>query len=131
MLHTTYEQIINGANAIEALQSDQKIASSRLSLCIEIILLLIEIKFKIEKEQKEKLKLFLSPQVDDESEDGWEELTYLSLSQCLKVCMNGGQQMDYEVEGGNKIKQFKDTDKLKKAIQAVCKRISQGTKIEL
>ena len=80
MLANTYEQIINGANAIEALQSDQKIASSRLSLCIEIILLLIEIKFKIEKEQKERLKLFLSPQVDDESEDGWEELTYLSLS---------------------------------------------------
>ncbi len=56
--------------------------------------------------------MHLSPYVDDESEHGWEDVTYTSMSSLLKTCLSkGGKSGAAQVT--NQIKTLQDVSKLK------------------
>lgn len=45
-------------------------------------------------EEYDILRMHLSPFVDDESENGWEDVTYAAMTSLLKTCLakGGGKQ---------------------------------------
>jgi len=86
-LFNSYNQLIEGAQAIENLKGDLRLTSERLSCSVEIILTLLRIKFKLNQEEFDILRSHLSPKIDDVSEHGWEEMTNTAMTNLLKTCL--------------------------------------------
>ena len=58
------------------------------------------------------LRAHLSPSINDESEQGWEDVTYAALGNLLKTCLSkGGKQRVAQVN--SQIKSLQDVGKLK------------------
>lgn len=74
------------------MQTHLKAVSVRLAQAVEIILLLLKIRFSMADEEHALLRVHLSPHVDDESELGWEDVTYAALGNLLKTCLSKGKQ---------------------------------------
>lgn len=47
-------------------------------------------RFKLTDEDYEAFKMHLSPYVDDESEQGWEDITNAAMTNLLKTCLAKG-----------------------------------------
>lgn len=88
LLNHTYVQLIETAKSIEDLKSQQRQVSVRLSSAVEIILLLLKVRFKLTDEEYEAFRVHLSPYVDDEGEQGWEDVTSASMTNLLKTCLS-------------------------------------------
>ena len=112
ILNHTYEQIINMALTIERLNKDFKIISSKLACAIEIVLMLLRIKTKMSEDQYDILRSYFSPQIDCDSETGWEEATQASVVHLLKYCLSG-QGKSLVLAGTTKMVELTDTNKLK------------------
>ena len=69
-----------------------KATSSKLSCAIEIILILLKIRFKMTEEEYSVLRMHLSPNIDDDNEHGWEEITNAAMTSLLKTCLSKGGQ---------------------------------------
>ena len=112
ILNHTYEQIINMALTIEKLNKDFKTISSKLACAIEIVLMLLRIKTKMSEDQYDILRSYFSPQIDCDSETGWEEATQASVVHLLKYCLSG-QGKSLVLAGTTKMVELTDTNKLK------------------
>lgn len=91
------------------------------------MLILLKIKFQLPQEQIDLFRLHLSPEIDDESEIGWEETTNLNMMQLIKILGKGSSG---DVPSSN-LKPLTETTKLKGNITRVCDKISKGAQIEL
>ena len=90
LLNHTYHEIIDTANRIEELQKYLKDVSTRLSSSIEIILHMLKLRFKMSEEEYQILRMHFPPQIDNESEHGWEEIANVGLTSLLKTCLSKG-----------------------------------------
>eukprot|EP00347_Sterkiella_histriomuscorum_P008020 403346677 len=134
LLNHTYTQIIDTASQIEQLQLTLKSVSLKLSAAVEIILLLLKVRFRLTEEEYEAFRMHLSPYIDDESEQGWEDITNAAMTNLLKTCLAkggkaGGANSNLQ-QASNQIKTLQDVAKLKQHITLVCDRISKGGRVE-
>jgi Bardet-Biedl syndrome 9 protein len=83
-------------------------------------------------EEYELLKSHLSPHIDDDSENGWEEITNAAMTSLLKGCLSKGSSGGINSQSvSSVIKPLTDIGKLKQHITVVCDKISKGLKIEI
>lgn len=101
LLNHTYNQIIEISNHIDELKKNLKIVSSKLSCAVEMILLLLKIRFKMTDEEYQVLRMHLSPNIDDENEHGWEEITNAGMTSLLKTCLSKAGQGGASAQANN------------------------------
>ena len=83
-------------------------------------------KYQIKAEDFEVLTCHFSPCVEDSnSEIGWEETTYISITGLLKTSLAKSSKEQSAVINSN-LKPLTDISKLKKHISIVCERLSKG-----
>lgn len=98
--------------------------------------MLLKVRFKLTDEEYEDFRAHLSPHVDDESEQGWEDVTNAAMTNLLKTCLSkaggkgGSGAGAAQQQTTNQIKTLQDVGKLKQHITLVCDRISKGGRIE-
>ena len=68
------------------------------------------------------LRSYFSPLIDNNSEDGWEEVTLASITHLLKYSLSG-QGKSLVLAGTTKITELTDTIKLKGNIQALADKL--------
>ena len=96
---------------------------------LELILLLLRYKFKLDEEQFAILRAHLTPKINDDSEHGWEELVYASMTNLLRTCL--AKSAKDTSASQTTIKPLGDLNKLKKHITIVFDRLSKGGVISL
>ncbi|MEW5319021.1 MAG: hypothetical protein WDW38_010197 [Sanguina aurantia] len=124
LLEETYLGLQELGSALDAAQSRLKAASLRLSAAVELILRLIRYRFSLSESEYALLRAFLSPEVHDGSEAGWEEHTEGAMTQLLRTCLAKNAKEAAVVLAP--LAASKDTGKLKKHILLVLERLVAG-----
>ena len=84
--------------------------------------MLLKIKARLTDGHYQTLRHFLSPNIDDQNETGWEEITFAGLKHLTATCLSGPGRQGQNV-GTTKMQELEDTQKLKQSIQAVADRV--------
>ncbi|MEW5301465.1 MAG: hypothetical protein WDW36_004324 [Sanguina aurantia] len=127
LLEETYLSLQELGSALDAAQSRLKAASLRLSAAVELVLRLIRYRFSLSEPEYTLLRAFLSPEVHDGSEAGWEEHTEGAMTQLLRTCLAKNAKEAAVVLAP--LAASKDTGKLKKHILLVLERLSRGMRL--
>ena len=123
VLKSTYESIIDTADAIERLQGELRLASRRLSCAVSLLLLLVRSRFQLGDEWRELLQAHLSPDVRDNEEAGWEETTDAAMTHLLRTRL--AKVPKETAPPPPALQPPRDTTKLKKHITIVCDRLAK------
>lgn len=124
LFHETYSQLLNLSTQMEETQAEIKLAANRLSCSVSLILLLMSHRFELNNEAFGILRAHLSPTVDDNLEQGWEEITDAAMTHLLRTTLaktaksSSAAPVDLTIPD--------DTTKLKKHITIVCDRLAKG-----
>ena len=114
---------------MEEVESKLQTASNRLSCCVHLILMLIQYRFNLDDANAAVLASYLSPDVNDHGDHGWEEITDNAMTELLRTVL-AKTQKDATTTGnnstGNELAMQDDTKKLKKHITIVCDRLGKG-----
>ena len=123
VLKSTYESIIDTAAAIERLQAGLDAASRRLSCAVSLLLLLMRFRFQLSDEWRDLLRAHLSPDVRDNDDAGWEEITDAAMTYLLRTRL--AKQAKETAPPPPALQRPRDTSKLKKHITIVCDRLAK------
>jgi hypothetical protein len=127
LLTGTYEQLMDLARASEAAQQQLAFHATRLSAGTRLLLLLLQIKHGLTDDEAGTLHAHLSPVVLGAQDQGWEELTYASLTHLLRTTLTKpGKQEAAGTSSLQTLSMPADAAKLKKNITLVCDRLSKG-----
>lgn len=119
-----YRQIIEASLKREKKQQQLKEASMKLSCATSLILLLAKLNLEMPDKEFELLKNYLSPNVVDSDEMGWEEITDASMCQLLKTSLaKNTKEQNITIQP---IKFPKDIKKVQKHIAGVFDRLLKG-----
>eukprot|EP00455_Lapot_gusevi_P002755 TRINITY_DN11132_c0_g1_i3.p1 TRINITY_DN11132_c0_g1~~TRINITY_DN11132_c0_g1_i3.p1 ORF type:complete len:360 (-),score=112.53 TRINITY_DN11132_c0_g1_i3:30-1109(-) len=124
LMNETYEALLAAGSQLEQAQTDLVSASNRLSCATNFFLLLIQLKYELDSTDAETLSSYLSPVINDELEQGWEECTDAALGCLLRTLLAKNARDQANV--AQPLSVAKDTAKLKKHIQTMCERFSKG-----
>ena len=109
---------------MEVAQREPASAGARLAAGTRLLLLLMRLKFALSDAEALALEAYLTPEVLDSMEMGWEETTDAALVHLLKTALARGAR-----EAGAAVQALsglpRDTARLKKHIAVVCERISK------
>ena len=87
LMHETYRQLLDLSNRVEAAQNAVKAAANVLSCVTRLILLLMRYRFGLDDENFALLQAFLSLNVADSDEQGWEEMVDAAMTHLLKTSL--------------------------------------------
>lgn len=91
------------------------------------MLLLIRYRFNLSAEDGVILSTYLTPEVKDTAEQGWDEMVDASLTHLLRTTLaKSGKDAATQAMSGSALTMPADTTKLKKHITLVCDRLSKG-----
>ena len=112
------------ADRMEAAQGEVRAAANRLSCGTQVLLLLVRFKYEMEQADLDVLQQYLSPSVNDDAEQGWEECTDAALVYLLRTLL----AKNARDAGGAAaaIAMPKDTSKLKKHLLAVFEKLPKS-----
>lgn len=127
LMNATYEHVADLAAEMDAVKADFSKASNQLVAGTRLILMLIRLKHDLNKESYDVLSQHLSPIVNDNSEQGWEELTEAAMSHLLRTVLAKSAKDSATV--APPLVALADTAKLKRHIQVVIERISKGGRL--
>jgi len=130
LLQLTYEGIVQLAETIEDAERALKVVSQHLRACTQLILLLIQYRFDLES--ADVLRSYFS-YVEDNQEQGWEEVCDLSLDHLLKTILVASNQKDkglYIGNSGATLTMPPDLGKLRKRITTVIDRLAAGVRFQ-
>mmetsp|Transcript_15350 Transcript_15350/g.25946 ORF Transcript_15350/g.25946 Transcript_15350/m.25946 type:complete len:291 (+) Transcript_15350:1829-2701(+) len=125
LLNHTYDQIIESALQIEKLRKEKVLVAQILSNTVEVMLMLLRVKARIAQDQFEILRQYFSPNVDDESQTGWEEQTLSSLLHLQRSFLVPGNMKQSQVPVNTKMWELTDVSKLLGNIQKTFDRLIQ------
>mmetsp|Transcript_27459 Transcript_27459/g.26542 ORF Transcript_27459/g.26542 Transcript_27459/m.26542 type:complete len:91 (-) Transcript_27459:26-298(-) len=90
----------------------------------------MKICYDFSAEEYDLMRCFFCAKIDNENEQGWEELVNASMTHLLKTCLSkGGASAAQNIN--SQIKTLADVSKLKQNITSVNDRIKKGGKLEL
>ena len=112
---------------VQRLQQELEAAACNLSCGTHLMLTLIRYRFRLSPSDATLLSAYLTPDVKDTPEEGWEETVDASMTHLLRTSLaKSGKEQAIQVSGGNAFTMPADTTKLKKHITLVCDRLSKG-----
>jgi len=124
LMDETYRSIMELGTAIDNAQELLKTAALKLSCSVQLILQLIRYRFKVSPEEFAVLRNYLSPEVLDGSEVGWEEHVEASMTHLLRTALaKSAKEAAVSVPP---LAPSKDTSKLKKHLSLVLERLAKG-----
>mmetsp|Transcript_15514 Transcript_15514/g.43432 ORF Transcript_15514/g.43432 Transcript_15514/m.43432 type:complete len:244 (+) Transcript_15514:1917-2648(+) len=127
LLHGTYEQLMELAHAAEGANQQLAFHGVRLSAATRLLLLLIRIRFGLTPEEAAMIEAHLSPEVIEVQDQGWEELTYASLTYLLRYMLaKPGKHESMPTSSMQTLTRPTDTSKLKKHVTLMCDRLNKG-----
>ncbi|DAZ95326.1 TPA: hypothetical protein N0F65_002433 [Lagenidium giganteum] len=136
LLHGTYDQLITLSHKMEEVEAKLRLASNRLSCCVQLILMLIRFRFNLDDESAHLLQAYLSPTMNENgagNDQGWEERTDGAMTELLRTVLakQPNQQKDNNHQGQQTTELIMpdDTKKLKKHITIVCDRLGKGASL--
>ena len=122
----TYHRLMQLANEVEAAQVQLSTLSNNLSCTTSLVLLLIKLKFKLNEASATVLAAHLTPIVDDNEKQGWEESVDAAMTHLLRTVLAKKSADSGIVAQANMLEMPEDTDKLKKHISIVADRLAKG-----
>ena len=126
LLYGTHQQLNKLADAYSSKEIGLKEAANNLSCATQLILQLIRYKFNLDEANYNLLTSLLSPIVDDNTDQGWEEATMASMEHLLRTSL-AATAADTATVPYMRVPD--DTVKLKKQIAYVCDRLAKGGKL--
>lgn len=124
LLEDTLSRLVQTGTEVEVAQRETASAGARLAAGTRLLLLLMRLKFALSDAEALALEAYLTPEVLDSMEMGWEETTDAALVHLLKTALARGAR-----EAGAAVQALsglpRDTARLKKHIAVVCERISK------
>jgi Bardet-Biedl syndrome 9 protein len=124
LIQGTHSQLIDIGNTIEGLGEDLIVSSNRLSCATHLMLMLIRYRFGLDDESFEVLRAHLSPDVEDNQDQGWEELTDAGMTHLLRTVLAKSNRDSAVIPPP--LSMPSDTTKLRKHITLVCDRLGKG-----
>uniref|UniRef100_A0A7S2WDC7 PTHB1 N-terminal domain-containing protein n=1 Tax=Rhizochromulina marina TaxID=1034831 RepID=A0A7S2WDC7_9STRA len=124
VLSETHQQIVELGHRVEEAQRRLKRAANALSCTTGLVLLLIQFCFALGEEDMEVLRTFLTPQVQDNVDQGWEEQVDAALTHLLKTSLAKTAKEASML--AQPLSMPRDTSKLKRHITIVCDRLAKG-----
>jgi len=124
LIQGTHSQLIDVGNNIEKLGEDLIVSSNRLSCATYLMLMLIRYRFGLDDDSFEVLRAHLSPDVEDNQEQGWEELTDAAMTHLLRTVLAKSSRDSTVIPPP--LSMPSDTTKLRKHITLVCDRLGKG-----
>ena len=112
---------------VERCQVALKAAANNLSCATHLLLLLMRYRFDLDADNFDVLQAHLSPTVDDNSEQGWEECTDAAMTHLLRTSLAKSAKDTAAVPQPLTVPN--DTAKLKKHITIVCDRLTKGARL--
>eukprot|EP00941_MAST-03F_sp_MAST-3F-sp1_P002572 g2572.t1 len=128
LLKVTYEQLMAMGKEFKETQKDMSSASRLLSVTIRLFLLLAKYRFHMKNDDFVVLQATISPLIDDNEQQGWEERTDAAVVYLLKTVLAKNRK-EGTVSTAAPITLMKKTSKLKKHITILCDRLSKGGKL--
>jgi Bardet-Biedl syndrome 9 protein len=127
LFESTYAEIQSLADAMSANRKRLVAMGNKLSCVTALVLLLAKLRFAIPEEDYQVLVTALSPDVDDTSEQGWEETVDAAMTHLLRTYLAKNAR-----EAGSVAQSITfptDTSRLKKHIALVIDRVGKGGKL--
>ena len=102
-----------------------------LSAAVQTILLLIQLRFGIDEDGLRTLRSYITPLIQENFEQGWEEQTEASVAVLLKTLLakNANESFAAAASTHQQNVALHDTNKLKKHISVVCERLARGSSL--
>lgn len=127
LLHGTYNQLIELGGEVERCQAALEASANNLSCATDLLLMLMRYRFDLDDDNFDVLQAHLSPLVDDNSEQGWEECTDAAMTHLLRTTLAKSAKDTAAVPQPLTVPS--DTSKLKKHITIVCDRLTKGARL--
>ena len=102
-------------------------AGEHLGAGCELVLLLMRYRFAFDEESYRVLRGYLTPQVNDSTEQGWEECTEAAMTHLLRTTLSKSSKDAASIT--TQLAPLLDTAKLKKQIGVVCERLARGANL--
>ena len=129
LLEDTLARLMSTGESIEVAQCDTVAAGRRLAAGTRLLLLLLRLRFRLSDEETAALACYLTAEVDDSLEQGWEETTDAALVHLLRTALAKGAR-----EAGAGVAPLgglpQDTTRLKKHVAVLCERLSKGGSLQ-
>lgn len=116
-----------GLPQVERCQDAVKGTASNLSCATFLLLLLMRYRFNLDDDNYGVLFAHLSPTVDDNTEQGWEECTDAAMTHLLRTTL--AKSAKDTASAPQPLVVPPDTTKLKKHITIVCDRLTKGARL--
>ena len=131
LLEGTYNQVMACASEMEQALGAVKGAAVRLSCATRLLLLLMRHRYDLDEANYGALAAHLSPLVNDNVDQGWEEATDAAITHLLRTVLSkkGGGGSAATHTPGSTLAMPTDSTKLKKHISIVCDRLSKGARL--
>ena len=84
-------------------------------------------RFNLNEEGFDVIKSYLSPDVNDSVEQGWEECCEAAMTHLLRTTLSKSSKDATQIS--TQLVALTDTTKLKKQIGVVCERLARGAKL--
>jgi Bardet-Biedl syndrome 9 protein len=127
LLDKTYLSLIEQSDIVQKCERELEISQRNLSCSTNLLLLLLKLKMRLSEKEIGALSQYLSPNVIDNGNQGWEEITQTGISYLLKTVLSTNNKEDSDAfSSATSLEMIKDTTKLKKYIALVYERISKG-----
>jgi Bardet-Biedl syndrome 9 protein len=126
LFEDTYRRIIDCSKKMEDHQANLKKSTASLSCAISMILLLVQIKHNLPERDIQVLKEYLSPNVNDCEEQGWEEMTEASVNHLIRTGSKAANAKELVASVTTTLEMPKDTSNLKRVIVSLNNKIQTG-----
>jgi len=127
IMNGTYSQLVDLSNAVDALKRDLSKSAQNLSCATHLMLMLIRYRFNLDDENFQLIRAHLSPEVADNTEQGWEEITDAAMTHLLRTSL--AKSAKESAVAPAPLSMPADTNKLKKHITIVCDRLAKGARL--
>mmetsp|Transcript_14226 Transcript_14226/g.38566 ORF Transcript_14226/g.38566 Transcript_14226/m.38566 type:complete len:906 (-) Transcript_14226:247-2964(-) len=127
LMEETYQALSSTSSEMEAAQEELQASSQKLACVVQLILLLIQYKFQLQPEEVSLLQAALSPEVHDNEDVGWEEITEASMTQLLRSCL--ARNAKEASVTASPLTPARDTSRLRKHISLVLERLAKGMRL--
>ncbi|KAL0477412.1 peptidyl-tRNA hydrolaseB1 [Acrasis kona] len=126
LFEESYRSMLETSKRLENQQAKLNQSSAALSCSVHLILLLVQIKHSLPDRDIDVLKEYLSPNVSDGDEQGWEETTEAAVNWLVRTNSKSVSAKDLVQVPSGSVEMPKDTSNLKRAIVTLNSRLQNG-----
>ncbi|GAX83403.1 hypothetical protein CEUSTIGMA_g10828.t1 [Chlamydomonas eustigma] len=129
LMDETYDSIMETGSVLDVAMEQLADAANKLACTVQLILILIRYRFQCTAEEFSVLKSYLSPEVVDGPEIGWEECVEAGMMHLLRSSLaKSSKETSVSIPMPTPAK---DTSKLRKHIGLVLERLAKGMRMTL